>query len=656
MSRINWKQISALVLLASMACTTLSCAVASSSELYFGKTDPPDRNILRYVTGDEPETLDPAVSDGQPEARIYMALYEGLVEYHPKTMEPVPALATHGRANDDSSEFTFYLRRNGRWSNGDPIDANDFVYSIRRALSKETASRTAGLASYIKYAKEYTSGAVFVRDPSNGKFLLAKDFNENAPVEPLSGTPLDPAKGEYQPTAEESQPPADSAFHQSLHTPLRLSLPGDEKSRTKLLNGNAKLKAAVAGKELVPVRAEDLGVEAVDQYTVRYSLTLPAPFFVGMLAHSVFRIVPRKVIEKYGAQWALAEHVVTCGPFKVKTWRPYDKLVVERDPMYWDAANVKLDEIHFYPMSDNPSIMNVYKVGEIDAVLNHTVPNAWLHVVREKKDYMDAVEAAIDYLMINTTKPPMSDVRVRRAFNMAIDKQAWASWRKIVKPLTAFTPTRIFHNYPQPTGDAFNPEEARRLLGEAGFPVTKNGDGSYSCPKFPVNDVEYIYNTQESNKAMAEWMQAQWKQNLGITVTLRNMDWKTFLVTKDKLEYKGFARGAWGADYMDPFTFLGIFYSEDSGTGWFDQKYVALLDEANRTLDHKKRYELLAEAEAYMLKAQPVIPLDTASVNWVKKPYVKGMYPNPASLFPWKYVYIERDQAKWDSGTPSLAE
>lgn len=656
MSRINWKQICALVLLASMTYTTLSCTVASSNELYFGKTTPPDRNILRYVTGDEPETLDPAVSDGQPEARIYMALYEGLVEYHPKTMEPIPALATHWKANNDSSEFKFYLRRNGRWSNGDPIDANDFVYSIRRALSKETASRTAGLASYIKYAKEYTSGAVFVRDPGSGKFLLAKDFDDHMAPEPLSGSALDSAKGEYEATVEESQAPADSAFHQSLHTPLRLSLPGDEKTRTKVLNANAELKAAVTGKELVPVRAEDIGVEAVDQYTVRYSLTLPAPFFVGMLAHQLFRITPRKVIEKYGAQWALAEHVVTCGPFKVKSWRPYDKLVVERDPMYWDAANVKLDEIYFYPGSDNPSIMNLYKVGEVDAVLNHTVPNAWLHVVREKKDYMDAVEAAIDYLMINTTKPPMSDVRVRRAFNMAIDKQAWATWRKIVKPLTAFTPTRIFNNYPQPQGDQFNPEEARRLLGEAGFPVTKNSDGSFSCPKFPVNDVEYIYNTQESNKAMAEWMQAQWKQNLGITVTLRNMDWKTFLITKDKLEYKGFARGAWGADYMDPFTFLGIFYTDDSGTGWFDQKYVALIDKANRTLDHKERYELLAEAEKYMLEAQPVIPLDTASVNWVKKPYVKGMYPNPASLFAWKYVYIERDQAKWDSGTPSLAE
>jgi oligopeptide transport system substrate-binding protein len=156
---------------------------------------------------------------------------------------------------------------------------------------------------------------------------------------------------------------------------------------------------------------------------------------------------------------------------------------------------------------------------------------------------------------------------------------------------------------------------------------------------------------------MAEWMQAQWKQHLGITVTLRNMDWKTFLVARAKLDYNGFARSAWGADYMDPFTFLSLFYTGgDSGTGWQDPKYVALLDEANRSLDPHKRYELLAQAEAYMLKEQPVIPLDTSSVNWVKKPYVKGMYPNAGSLYAWKFVYIERDPAKWDLGTPSLAE
>jgi oligopeptide transport system substrate-binding protein len=653
------KQIAMLLLLASIALAAVSCTVSSSSEAFFGKTVPPERNIFRYVTGDEPESLDPAISNGQPEARIYMALYDGLVEYDAKTLEPRPALAERWQGNNDSSEFKFYLRQNGRWSNGDPIDANDFVFSFRRALAKETASRNAYLAYYIKYAQAYNEQKVFVRDPQTGKFLEAKDFDESTPPEPIAGSPLDPAKSEYPAAENQSQQyyVPDSEFHRQLHTPVRLTLPGDAKARNKAIDADPKLKAAVAGKEFVPIKGEDIGVEAIDKYTVRISLVQPAPFMVGLLAHQVFRIVPRKIVEKHGAAWTQPQNIVTCGPFKVKTWQPYDKLVVERDPMYWDAATVRLDEIHFYPMADNPSIMNLYKVGEVDAVLNHTVPNAWLEVVRTKQDYMDGAEAAINYLLINVTQPPMNDVRVRKAFNYAVDKKAWATWRKIVKPLTAFTPEGIFAGYPQPKGDQFNPEEARRLLGEAGFPVIKRGDGSYSCPSFPVDQVEYIYNTQESNKAMAEWMQAQWKQNLGITISLRNMDWKTFLNVRAKLEYKGFSRGAWSADYMDPFTFLSLFYvGGENGSGWQDPKYVEMLDQANRTLDLKKRYELLAQAEKFLIDAQPMIPIDTASINWVKKPYVKGMYPNPGSLFPWKFVYIERDPSKWDYGIPSLTD
>ena len=647
------KQIGIVLLLASIAIAA-SCNVASTKEPFFGKTVPPEGNIFRYVTGDEPESLDPAISNGQPEARIYMALYDGLVEYHPKTMEPDPALAESWKPNNDSSEFKFYLRQNGRWSNGDPITAHDFVYSFRRALDKTTASRNAYLAYYIKYAQAFNEQKVFVRDPQTGQFLTAKDFDESTPAEPLAGSPLT-QPGEYFVPGVDSHEPIDSEFHKQMHTPLRLTLPGDEKARTKAIDANAKLKAAIAGKDFVPVKAEDIGIEAVGDYMVRISLVQPGPFFVGLLAHQVFRIVPQKVVEKYGSAWTQPQNIVTCGPFKVKTWRPYDKLVLERDPMYWDAGTVKLDEIHFYPMSDNPTIMNLYKVGEVDAVLNHTVPNAWLEVVKTKQDYMDGPEAAINYLLINTTHPPMNDVRVRKAFNYAIDKEAWAKWRKIVKPLTAFTPEGIFNGYPQPRGDPFNPEEGRRLLGEAGFPVTKNADGSYSCPRFPVDQVEYIYNTQESNKAMAEWMQAQWKQNLGITISLRNMEWKTFLNVRAKLEYKGFSRGAWGADYMDPFTFLSLFYTGgENGTGWVDPKYVAMLDEANRMLDPQKRYNLLAQAEKYLIDAQPIIPIDTAAVNWVKKPYVKGMYPNAGSLYPWKYVYIERDPSKWDYGIPSL--
>ncbi len=648
------KQIVGLALLAALAILNHSCNVVSSNEEFFGSTTPPARNIFRYVSGDEPETLDPAISNGQPEARLYLALFEGLVEYDPKTLAPEPALAQSWRVNSDSSEFTFYLRNTGRWSNGDPIDANDFVYSFRRALAKETASRNAYMAAYIKYAQAYNAQRVFVRDPNTGQFLLAKDFVENAPPEPLSSSPIDGAKSEYPPSKDRS-PMLDSEFHHLMHTPMRLTLPGDQKARNKRLEADAKLKAAVAGKEFVPVKAEDLGVEAVDKYTVRISLEQSAPFFLGMLPHQIFRLVPRKVVEQYGDKWTQPEHIVTCGPFKLKLWKPYDQLVLERDPMYWDAANVKLDEIYLYPILDNSTVMNMYKVGELDAMYNHAVPNPWVYIIKNKKDYMDKAEAAIDFLIINTTKPPLDNPKIRKAFNLSIDKKAYADWRTIVKPLNGFTPEGMFPGYPQPKPEVFNPAEARRLLGDAGYPVIQKADGSFSCPSFPVDQVEFTYNTQAQNRAFAEWMQAQWKQNLGITVGLRNMEWKTFLAAKAKLDFKGFMRGAWGADYMDPFTFLSLFYTGgESGTGWQDPKYVAMLDEANRTLDHQKRYELLAKAEAYLIEQQPIIPLDTPSVNWLKKPYVRGMYPNPGSLFPWKYIYIERDRAKWDYSTPSL--
>ena len=659
MAAIRLKYLFAAVLLATSVLGGISCRVVATPGEFYGSTTPPKQNIFRYVNGDEPESLDPPVSSGQPEARIYMALYEGLVEYHPKSLKAIPALAERWDVNNDSSEFTFHLRRNGRWSNGEPINAHDFVYSIRRGLSPALASKNAYLAYYITYAQAYNEGFVFARDPKTQQFVLEKDIAEAAnPTAPaLSQKPLNSAEPEYGTIAEQPQPNANTPFHQFMHSPPRLTLPGDEAARNKLIAKDAKLKAVLQDKEFVAIAAEDIGVEAVDDYTVRISLSQPAAYFLGLLAHQLFRVAPRKVIEQFGDRWTDPAHIVTGGPFRVKAWRPYNELVVERDPMYWDAANVGLDEIHFFVSTDNPTSVNLYKVGEADAVLNHTVPNAWLDVVRPKKDYMDGAEAAIAYITINVTKPPMNDVRVRRAFNLAIDKVNYSKSRKTTKPLSAFTPEGIFVGYPQPKGDSFDPETARKLLAEAGFPVTKS-DGGFECKNFPVAQVEYIFNTNSSNKAMAEFIQAQWKQNLGVTVPLRSMEFKTYMPARTKLEYSGFAIGLWGADYMDPFTFLSIFTTPRgvNGTGWYDPKYVSMLDEANSMLDQQKRYELLAKAEKYLLDAQPIIPMETFAVNWLKKPYVKGMYPNAASLYAWKYVYIERDSSKWDYGSPSLAD
>ncbi len=620
-----------------MSVAVAACSGVSADSEYFGRVQPPEGQVMRYISGSEPESLDPPVSSGQPEARLYMALFDGLTDYDPKTSVPIPGVAESWEANEDNSEFVFHLRENARWSNGEPVTAGDFLYSWRRALSPELASRNAYLAYDIKFAQAYNEGQVFVGDPETGEFLLEAGSSEQPSVDAD-----DPAPGDFTP------------FRSYITGPERLTLPGDEAGREALFEENPELRDRVAGLEFVPVVGEDIGIEAVDDYTFRVTLVRPAPYFVGLVAHQTFKPVLRWLVEQYGDAWTRPRNIITNGPFKLESWKPYNELVMVRDPMYWDAEAVRLDKLIFYPMEDATTMMNLYKAGEVDAVFNHVVPVAWLDLIRPLRDYMDAPENAIGYYMFNVTRAPMDDVRVRKAFNAAIDKEALADFRRVTKPLTAFTPEGIYPGYPQPGGDPFDAERAKQLLAEAGY---ADADGNYDPETFPIGEVELTYNTSEANRQVAEFVQAQWKQNLGLTVPLKNMEWKTFLVTRAELDYKGIGRAGWVGDYMDPYSFLNLFYTKggDNGTGWWDPEFVRLLDEANRTLDSSVRYELLAQAEAYMLEAQPVIPLDTAATNWMKKPYVKGMYPNPGTLHSWKFVYIEHDPTKWDRGVPDMS-
>jgi oligopeptide transport system substrate-binding protein len=636
-------------------CSLLGGCITSARGRYFGHTSVPKGNIVRYVTGSEPETLDPHVSSGQPEARIYMAIYEGLVEYGPKDMQPIPALAKSWEISPNVDEFIFHLRDNAKWSDGTPIAAKDFVYSFRRGFSPETLSSSTELGFFIQNAEAFNTGQAFVKKGDD--FLLAKDFG-----------------GEEQKPASAFGPETD--FHKFIRSPARLTVSADEKDRAKQLDADPKLKAAVAGAEFVPVKADDLGIEAIDDYTLRISLRQSAPFFIGLLAHQFFRLVPQTAIEKWKKEWTRKEHIVTCGPFRIKDIRPYDALVLEKDPNYWDAANVHLDGLEFYPLEENATILNLYKAGSVDAFLNHTVLTSWIDEVREYKDeYLNFPENATAYYSMNVRKPPFNDPKIRKAFAMATDRQAVSDFRKVTKPLYDLTPTGIFPEYDKARAkiseeirqergispevwakyNKFDPEGARKTLTDAGFPVQKNGNG-YSCPTFPTDTVSLTFNTNENNRAIAEFVQAQWKQNLGITVPLKSQEFKTFLKDRHEVQYIGFAQSLWSGDYMDPYTFLGLHYGypNNGDTGFNDPKYNKMLDEANSELDPTKRFEKLARAEFYLMEQQPSIPLTINATNWMKKPYVKGMYPNPGTLIPWKFVYIESDPAKWDKNVENL--
>jgi ABC-type oligopeptide transport system substrate-binding subunit len=778
-----------------------SCSTQSDPRFY-GKTDAPKNKTMKYVSGSEPESLDPQVPTGQPEARVLMAMYDGLLEYHPKTMEPIPAIAESWDTSPNGTEYLFNLRKNATFSNGDPIKAKDFVYTLRRAMAPELAAQNAYLAYYIKYSEAYNGKKVFVKD-EKGNFLLKRDFEPE-----VSALPQNVA-GAFGPETD---------FHKFITSPERLSVDedpftlartveGDEKlepmfgfkaahlkdpaaftakvksgtdglskllqtklgsalnlcaagcddtgkaafaealnkvikdeslnsqdavagltltdtakkliakfeaENAKITDANAKLDAesqaaeteedkqaklkkkkqplrkltyanrvlleeafpGLFGKiEFVPVKAEDIGVEAIDDYTLRITLYQPAPFFIGLLPHQFFRVVHQATIETFKKDWTKPQNIVTSGPFNLIEHRPYDRIIVEKNPKYWDAANVGLERIEFYPLEEATTMMNLYKANEVYALYNHTPPAAWNEMIREFKDeYLNHPEVANEYYTFNVKKAPMDNPKVRQALALAVDRDALSKFRKTTKPLTNFVPEGILGKYDEArtrifdeelkankisaedwAKRKFDPEQARRLLAEAGYPVEKDGDG-WKSPKFPVDKVAVTYNTAESNKAVAEFMQAQWKQNLGITVPLKNMEWKTFLPVRKVLDYQGMARAGWVGDYMDPYTFLNLFYREanDSSTGWHDPKFDKMLDEANNEIDLQKRNELLARAEFYMLRYQPIIPMQTQATNWIKKPFVKGLYPNPGTLHAWKFLYIEEDKTKWDTNVDNI--
>ncbi len=599
-TRFGYVRVAAAVCVAALAA---ACSTGSADSQYFGKVAPPEGQEMRYISGSEPESLDPPVSSSQVDARIMMALFDGLTEYDPKTGQPIPALATSWDANDDNSVFTFHLR-DAAWSDGLPITADDFVYSIRRGLAPALASRTAYMAYDISNAQGYNEGGVFARDRSTGGFVM----DPTLPTE-------------------------------------RLVLPADDAERATALQSPAL--AAARDKEYVPVRAEDVGVEAVDARTLRFHMRQPVPFVPKLVSHQFFRPVPRRAIERDGDRWTQPGHIVVSGAFTIESWRPYDKIVMKRNAAYYDAAAVKLDTLTFYAVEDLTTMMNLYKAGEVYATFNHTVPSSWIPLVRRYKDYMDAPEVATESFVFNTTKGPTRDVRVRHALNMAIDKEALARFRRAAKPTTSTVPIGMFPGYPSPSGDRFDPEKARALLAEAGY---ADASGRFDPARFPASELEIAYNTSESNRSNAEFLQSQFKQNLGITIPLRNMEFRTFLQVRSQLDYRGLARSGWIGDYMDPFTFLSMYVTEggDNGSGWSDEGFVRLLNQANREHDPDERYRILARAEARLLDAQPTLPLYNNATNFVKKPFVKGMYANPVTMHAWKFVYIEHDPAKWD--------
>jgi ABC-type oligopeptide transport system substrate-binding subunit len=389
------------------------------------------------------------------------------------------------------------------------------------------------------------------------------------------------------------------------------------------------------------IAAEDsVGIAAPDDSTLVVRLVNPTPYFLYLTQFYTYLPVPRRAIERFGDRWTLPGHVVGNGAFTLASWRQNDRFVFRRNPRYWNASAVRLAGLTAYTVEDLNTCTNLYKAGVFDWNPSGYVPSEFVPYLRGYADFRSGDYQGTYFYSMNVTRHPFDNVWVRRALNLAVDRDAIANdlLKRSRRPWGDFTPDG-YPGYRHPLGIPFDPATAREDLARAGYP------GGHGFPKITI-----LFNTSEEHRRIAEALQAMWKRELGIQVELANMEWGSFLQATNRLDYD-IARRSWIGDYLDPYSFLGLGRGGDGNnrTGWRDRRYDALLARATTEPDPTRRFAILAHAESLLLADGPFIPVYHYSTIELVKPWVHGLYTTALDVHPLTEVWIDH---AWRPGSP----
>lgn len=381
-----------------------------------------------------------------------------------------------------------------------------------------------------------------------------------------------------------------------------------------------------------------VGVRALDDHTLKVRLHSPTPYFLLLLDHHSLYPVPIHTIAQHGdldersSAWTRPGNMVGNGPFALQSWQSNRILTVVKNPYYWDADTVGLNEIHFHPVPQATTEERMYRAGQLH--ITKTLPIERVESYRESDHpaFRSHPYFGTYYYRLNTLKPPLDDVRVRKALALSIDRQLLVDrvTRGGQAPAYRFTPPKI-EGYEPTAALSYDVERAQELLAEAGYP---NGAG------FPR--LELLFNTMEDHQKIAVALQQMWKQALNIDITLQNQDWRVFLSSMRSMDYQ-MARSGWIGDYYDPNTFLNLFVTDggNNNTGWSNSEYDDLIRQASLTGDQDQRFSYFEKAEAILVEEVPVLPIYVYTRNYLVHPAVQGWRNNILDYQAYKYLYFD---------------
>ena len=542
---------------------------------YFGANRPPARQRLVYANGNEPDTFDPGTYSGGTEMRIINALFDGLTKFHPLTLEPMAGLATHYETNSDSTVFTFFLRGHRSPRGIRFVTTDDLPEEFSRGRKAPPDNIPARW--------------------SDGIAITAHDFvySWRRAADPRTGS-------------------ADASYFYLIEN-------GRDIHRGKRQPG-------------------ELGVRALDDYTLEVNLCAPTYHFLAIQSQRAFFPVPRHGIES-GAEWGR----IVSGAFRLKERRSYERVVLVKNPAYYEAGSVGLDEIVFLPVKHD-ILVDMYKTGDVDATDGAYMPSQFVHALRGRQDFHSIPTLERVCYAINVREQPFDNVLLRYALNMATGKKDIADSLNAgqapalgcvppIKGYDAVTSLPVDVDGVQFDVVRYNPEAARAMLSKAGFPGGYDSNGRRLTVTVIIN----------GPATTSQIVQQQWRRNLNLDVKLEPREFNVWIEMLVDVSYRDLAIDPWTAKYPDPAAFLDM-YKSGSGqneTGWTDPKYDALLAAANAAPSRVLRMRRLAECERLLLTAMPLIPIHSAVYTSLVKPYVRGWEWNALNEHHFKYTWID---------------